>query len=88
MPLGQILQINQRLDKLAAARADFESRGMLSGNIVLGALAQRGEELDDDDAEPHSRQDAFGDADADDGPRVMSSVELAVKPGSFSCLSL
>jgi hypothetical protein len=30
-PLGQMLVTNQRLDKIAAARIDFTSRGMLSG---------------------------------------------------------
>jgi len=38
-PLGQMLIINQRLDKLAAMRVDFESRGMLKGS-VLSASAQ------------------------------------------------
>jgi hypothetical protein len=32
-PLGQILLINQRLDKIATARVDFASRGMLDGAI-------------------------------------------------------
>ena len=39
--LGQMLVINQRLDKFAAARADFEKRGMLKGTClshVLGTL--------------------------------------------------
>lgn len=31
--LGQMLLINQRLDKLAAARADFAARGMLEGPV-------------------------------------------------------
>ncbi|KAI8974265.1 hypothetical protein BD414DRAFT_468489 [Trametes punicea] len=30
-PLGQIIQINQRLDKLTALRVDFATRGMLQG---------------------------------------------------------
>jgi len=33
-PLEQILLTNQRLDKLAASRADFVARGMLEGNSV------------------------------------------------------
>jgi hypothetical protein len=37
-PLGQILVTNQRLDKLAAARVDFNSRGMLYGPSVIGLL--------------------------------------------------
>ena len=31
--LGQMLVTNQRLDKIAAARSDFEARGMLEGNV-------------------------------------------------------
>lgn len=32
--LGQMLQTNQRLDKLMAARVDFANRGMLDGSIM------------------------------------------------------
>ncbi|EGO01325.1 hypothetical protein SERLA73DRAFT_167426 [Serpula lacrymans var. lacrymans S7.3] len=32
--LGQMLLINQRLDKLAVSRVDFTARGMLSGSIL------------------------------------------------------
>ncbi|KAG2737545.1 hypothetical protein P692DRAFT_201842928 [Suillus brevipes Sb2] len=32
--LGQMLVTNQRLDKLAASRADFDARGMLTGTIL------------------------------------------------------
>ncbi|KAI6132289.1 hypothetical protein EV401DRAFT_2053882 [Pisolithus croceorrhizus] len=49
--LGQILLINQRLDKLTAACADFKSRGMLNGSYLsvlerararnVGALATK-----------------------------------------------
>jgi hypothetical protein len=34
-PLGQMLLTNQRLDKLAAAHVDFESRGMLDQQNIL-----------------------------------------------------
>ncbi|KAF8494014.1 hypothetical protein F5888DRAFT_1617539, partial [Russula emetica] len=34
-PLGQMLLTNQRLDKLAAARVDFKSRGMLDHRSIL-----------------------------------------------------
>ena len=37
--LGQMLLINQRLDKLAAARANFASCGMLKGTDLLSACA-------------------------------------------------
>ena len=37
--LGQMLLINQRLDKLAALRADFTARGMLKGSCLSNAIA-------------------------------------------------
>jgi hypothetical protein len=33
--VGQMLQTNQRLDKLAASRVDFMARGMLTGSLHL-----------------------------------------------------
>jgi len=36
--LGQMLLTNQRLDKIAAARSDFEARGMLQGSCISDAL--------------------------------------------------
>ena len=36
--LGQMLLTNQRLDKLAAARIDFTSWGMLDGSVLDAAL--------------------------------------------------
>lgn len=40
--LGQILLTNQRQDKLAAARVDFEHRGMLRGLVLPDACARAG----------------------------------------------
>ncbi|KAG1891996.1 hypothetical protein F4604DRAFT_1565619 [Suillus subluteus] len=38
--LGQMLVTNQRLDKLAASRVDFDARGMLTGTVLsIAALA-------------------------------------------------
>lgn len=37
-PLGQMLLMNQRLDKLAAARSDFAARGMLDRHILADIL--------------------------------------------------
>ncbi|KAI6137689.1 hypothetical protein BKA82DRAFT_4334648 [Pisolithus tinctorius] len=37
-PLGQMLIINQRLDKLAASRRDFNERGMLEGNCLTATM--------------------------------------------------
>ncbi|KAG0705614.1 hypothetical protein DFH29DRAFT_980850 [Suillus ampliporus] len=36
--LGQMLLTNQHLDKIAAARSDFEARGMLQGSCISDAL--------------------------------------------------
>jgi hypothetical protein len=41
--LGQMLLINQRLDKLAASRADFTARGMLCGTVSQSVLLTLGE---------------------------------------------
>lgn len=41
--LGQMLTTNQRLDKLAAARVDFQTRGMLKGTCLSNALQKLGE---------------------------------------------
>jgi hypothetical protein len=38
--LGQMLLTNQRLDKLAAARVDFEACGMLRGSCLSNALGE------------------------------------------------
>lgn len=40
--LGQMLLINQRLDKLAAARVDFTARRMLQGGCLLDTLKRLG----------------------------------------------
>ena len=40
--LGQMLLINQRLDKLTAARADFKARGMLNGTCLSHAFEALG----------------------------------------------
>ena len=39
--LGQILVTNQRIDQLAAARADFSQRGMLDGPCLTSILQGR-----------------------------------------------
>ncbi|KAH9829482.1 uncharacterized protein C8Q71DRAFT_406693 [Rhodofomes roseus] len=49
-PLGQMLLTNQRLDKLAGMRRDFERRGMLEGDSLVAALAELMQE--DEDEQP------------------------------------
>lgn len=47
--LGQMLICNQRLDKLAAAKVDFASRGMLQGTVIsaLEYMRERDAEIEE-----------------------------------------
>ncbi|KAG1808758.1 hypothetical protein EV424DRAFT_1543334 [Suillus variegatus] len=58
--LGQMLLTNQHLDKIAAARSDFEARGMLQGSCVsdaLRALKNRSRELPDNDSDDNDNNE-------------------------------
>jgi hypothetical protein len=68
--LGQMLQINQRLDKLAAMRSNFMARGMLPAGYSLGRSISfapdpqhltfdNGDE-DDDEEGPVEKEDVLG----------------------------
>ena len=97
--LGQMLVINTRNDKLAAARVDFSDRKMLHGTCLSEALWKlrndhTGDDLEDDDDDDDDNDDDNGQdlsADGDDdltGPvddelPVSSKVSLARKPGKF-----
>ncbi|KAI5999674.1 hypothetical protein EDD15DRAFT_2386398 [Pisolithus albus] len=73
--LGQIILINQRLDKLTAARMDFTERGMLNGTClsnVSDALADESEE------QMASYEEDLGDA-LDDPMVINARVSLARK---------
>ncbi|KAG1843170.1 hypothetical protein F4604DRAFT_1596946 [Suillus subluteus] len=50
--LGQMLLCNQRLDKLAASRVDFATRGMLNGSVLSRTIAALPEEVN----VPHLRR--------------------------------
>ena len=78
-PLGQMLVSNQRLDKLAAARAGFTSRGMLDGPGLLAPLLGSRDNLALPG--PHSMQDEEHDMNAVDGPQSLSEVTLAKSAG-------
>jgi hypothetical protein len=74
--LGQMLLTNQRLDKLAAMRSDFISRGMLPGGHASGRNISH-----------VFRPGVIGDADVDDaGPameeNVLGNVVLAHTRGT------
>ena len=62
--LGQMLLTNQRNEKLAAARADFAARGMLSGTCLSAALAAL-QPPDDDGEHAHSPENASSGAGDD-----------------------
>ncbi|OSC97902.1 hypothetical protein PYCCODRAFT_1376275, partial [Trametes coccinea BRFM310] len=87
-PLGQMLLTNQRLDKLAAARADFTARGMLSGTCSAQYSCSAnldGEEGMDLDAEASDDDDYDQDFEGEDsgvvsGPRLSGFVVLPQKP--------
>ena len=68
MALPQMLRSNQRLDKLAAARADFTARGMLVDSCLikaietaLDAMEDENSMLVDDDMESESDDELFDD---------------------------
>ncbi|KAJ7698292.1 hypothetical protein B0H17DRAFT_1158368 [Mycena rosella] len=72
--LGQMLTINERLDKLAASRVDFVQRGMLPGRAPPphvprpplpardGDIVPPQEDADDDDGGASDRQDILGES--------------------------
>jgi alcohol dehydrogenase class IV len=81
--LGQILEINQRLDKLSAARVDFTARGLLEDSIMTDTLRSTGQ-LDDEDGADDANDnisDDEDDAGRADGPQASSHVEMARRNG-------
>jgi hypothetical protein len=79
--LGQMLLTNQRLDKLAASRIDFQTRGMLKGPSLAdhllpadppGALAL-----------PEQPDGGNDDGDAIDDARILNHVTLSKYPGQL-----
>lgn len=69
--LGEMLVINQRLDKLAAARIDFKQREMLKGSLVAEGVKVL--EADDEDDE----------GGAVNGTTALNHVILARTPGAL-----
>jgi len=86
----QILQTNQRLDKLGTARSYFERHGMLKGTALSEAIRTSqddGECLDLED--PEFDADATHDIGAVDSNAAHAVVEIAKKPGTVPvCSSL
>ena len=87
--LSQILKINERLDKLAAAKADFTSRGMLDGSSLVAAIfdALGNTDCADDDDQNDDGSDDMDDRGGDgmnngdegvSGVRATHSLQLSV----------
>ena len=83
--LGQMLITNQHLDKLATARVDFESRRMLKGSVLSGALQEVGHQCSEGGSSDEDSDEGNGSDDDEiqmqDGPRVLNFVRLAKTPG-------
>lgn len=61
--LNQMLVVNTRIDKLAAARADFTSRGMLHGSCLGEALQALQRELSIESVSDSDDEDELGGPD-------------------------
>ena len=100
-PLGQMLVTNQRIDKIASARIDFTSRGMLQGpNLTAGVLSELFGNANDkslEEFQPHTShptsshqvevaQDDDHEAGPVDEPESLVEVKLAKTHGAFPCL--
>ena len=77
--LRQMLVINQRLDKFAAARADLEKRGMLRGTCLSHVSNNQGHEDSADESTESCKEDT------DNSPM---SVEAHVSLAQTYCMSL
>jgi hypothetical protein len=75
-----MLLTNQRLDKLAACRVDFDAHSMLNGPCLAPSI--------DPIAPPPPVQPLHRDLDDDavDGPQVLASVSLARTRGNATLL--
>ena len=81
-PLGQMLLTNQRLDKLAASRVDFKSRGMLDGPCLAPNIAP--EPL----PTPRPGEDEVNDAEDVPGQTSLGDVQLAKYTGKYLVFTL
>ncbi|KAI5998603.1 hypothetical protein EDD15DRAFT_2386521 [Pisolithus albus] len=85
--LGQMLLINQRLDKLAASRADFDSRGMLQGTCLSTAL-DRLASHNATYAQPTGANEWLGDEDQDsESERRPASASIDKSEGDYEEVS-
>ncbi|KAI6139091.1 hypothetical protein BKA82DRAFT_4332380 [Pisolithus tinctorius] len=77
LSLGQMLLINQRLDKLSAARADFEECGMLNGTCLTHVLEVLGRNASDEAEEPTASYEEDSSDTVDTPMTINTHVLLA-----------
>ncbi|KAJ7697723.1 hypothetical protein B0H17DRAFT_1197375 [Mycena rosella] len=77
--LGQMLTINDRLNKLAAARVDFIERGMLLGPMAR-ALAASVPAAPAEPPQPGPEEDEDDDLSGSDERDILGEVKLACSP--------
>ncbi|KAJ7687491.1 hypothetical protein B0H17DRAFT_1203554 [Mycena rosella] len=78
--LGQMLTINERLDKLAASRVDFVERGMLPGRAPPPSTLPPPLPTNDGDAVPRQENADDDDGGASDCRDILGEVTLARLP--------
>lgn len=88
-----MLKVNERLDKISAARADFNVRGMLAGSCFIQAFKDAfGNDPMDEDADETDSENSDNEAqtlgneeDDDCGPvergPLMNEVRLVARKG-------
>jgi hypothetical protein len=79
--LGQMLQTNTRLSKLAAARAEFSRRGMLAGDVLTMAQAAAGCGADQTTDRMHLSSSHGGHSHQEDEETVSDEEEGASSYG-------
>jgi hypothetical protein len=99
-PLRQILLTNTRLNKAAAARSDFGSRGLLDGDVYTSVehdlFALSNDSLDEHRDEI-AREDSMGDEELErqlslegvmdvDGEFEPPSIQFAKRPSAYNSL--
>ncbi|KAJ7240897.1 hypothetical protein C8J57DRAFT_1561882 [Mycena rebaudengoi] len=81
--LGQMLTVNERLDKLAASRVDFVERGMLPGKAPRPPPLPPPLPTNDGDPLPPRQDDDDDDGGASERRDILGEVQLARLPSSY-----
>ena len=87
LALPQMLRVNERLDKLAAARTDFTARGMLADSCLLdaikNALREQVEDPMDEDASDSNESDSDTSSEIYPFSTNSSDIHDPANTGSF-----